>query len=139
MAFLKVGSTPKIKTRLYVMEITMPTGITVVKIGKSSGHSSKERMLQICGSIFDKYRKTPMIKICRDREVDSGVVFKYETILHQFFKNYQYTNGFKVDGGTEMFVIDTQDAIDSYDLVIQGIVPDKCYVRPPEEEEDIPF
>ena len=141
MAFLKVGGEPpKKKQRLYLMEIELPSGMHVCKFGKASGLSSKERMLQINGSIFDKFRYTAKIGIKRDREVDADLVFKYEARLHQFFSDYRYEHNIKWDGISECFVIPLDDAVQAYEAVIEGMVPDYKYVLPTAEPEDeLPF
>ena len=142
MAFLKVGGEPpKKKQRLYIMEIVLPSGMTVIKCGKASGPSSKERMLQICSSIYDKHRRTPMIKIQRDREVDADLVFKYETIIHKFFSDYQFSSKAKWDGVTECFVVPLDDMIAAYEAVIDGLEPEHIYSLPvPElDKYGIPF
>ena len=133
MAFMKVGAAPVAKKqRLYIMSIELPSGMCVVKIGKASGESSKERMLQINGSIFDKFRCTAKISIKRDREVPADKVFEYERILHDFFSNYRYDSPHKFDGVTECFVLpsDSEDAVTAYELVITGEVPDFTYTAP---------
>jgi hypothetical protein len=124
------------ESRLYLMHIELPSGMDVVKIGKSSGHSSKARMLQICGSIFDKLRCTPKIKIVRDRPIDRDVVFKYESLLHDYFSEYQYKSKVKWDGVTECFVLSVDEAIKAYELIIDGKVPTHKYYGPPEIVED---
>ena len=136
MAFLKVGNVPKKKQRLYLMEITLPSGFTVIKLGKASGPSSKERMLQICSSIYDKFRRTPMVYIKRDREVATEDVFKLETILHRFFADYKYETKHKFDGVTECFTIPLEDAQVTFDLVVEGLVPEHTYVLPEPIAED---
>lgn len=131
MAFMKVGAAPVAKKqRLYIMSIELPSGMCVVKIGKASGESSKERMLQINGSIFDKFRCTAKISIKRDREVPADKVFEYETILHRFFVDYKYNTAHKFDGSGECFVVDTNDVVTTYELVIAGEVPDFTYTAP---------
>lgn len=52
--------------RLYVLKMIVDDKV-VYKVGKSSGHSSKQRMLQIIGSYFDAYRATPVVKIVKDK------------------------------------------------------------------------
>ena len=126
------------------MEITMPvhgmTGMTLIKIGKASGPSSKKRMLQICSGIYDRHRRTPMIKIQRDKEVPGDKVFEYETILHRFFSDYQYTSKVKWDGITECFVIPRDDAIQAFEAVVGGAVPEHIYALPDlEPEDELPF
>jgi hypothetical protein len=137
--FLKVGETPKNTSRLYMMEITMPLGIHLIKFGKSSGKSSKARVLQICSDIFDKYRTTPMIHLKRDRHIEDDKVFEYETTLHNFFKNYRYTFGKKWDGHTECYVIPLEDALQAYEAVIEGNKPDFTYELIEHEEDKVPF
>jgi len=142
MAFLTVGETPVKYRRLYLMRIILPSGMVVHKFGVASGNSSKERMLQICGSIFDKFRETPRIKLLRDRKVEADIVFKYENILHRFFSEYRYESKHKFDGITECFVLpdDGEDAIMAYEAVIDSQVPDHDYEAPPKPEDiDLPF
>jgi len=139
MAFLKVGKEPpKKKQRLYLMRITFKSGLTVIKIGKASGASSKERMLQIAASIYDIDRTLPHITVKRDQVVDAELVFKYETILHKYFCNYQYKNDRRkpFDGITETFVIPESDAIQAFEAVLAGLEPEECYVMPEAVEED---
>lgn len=143
MAFLKVGAEPpKKKQRLYLMNIKLKSGLTVVKIGKASGPSSKERMLQICSSIYDVQRVTPAISIKRDQEVPYDDVFRYETILHRFFQDYRYEGNERPwDGKTELFVIPLDDAVQAYESVLNGLVPEHRYVIPElvEEQDELPF
>lgn len=138
MAFLKVGAaTPPKKQRLYILDIELPSGMRVTKIGKASGASSKERMLQINGSIFDKFRCTAKISIKRDREIDADKVFKYETLLHRFFSDYKYESAHKWDGCTEAFCVPIEDAKAAYDLIIEGNEPDFTYTLPGTSDEQI--
>lgn len=142
MSFLKVGEKVKPKQRLYIMEIVLPSGMPVVKIGKASGPSSKERMLQICSSIYDMFRTTPSMKIKRDREVPEDKVFKYETILHRFFKDYRYETKHKWSGNTECFVVPIADVVQAYEAVIAGNEPDFVYALPlidPDDPWQLPF
>ena len=142
MAFLKVGVEPKQKKqRLYILDIELPSGMKVTKIGKASGNSSKERMLQINGSIFDKLRCTAKISIKRDREVDADMVFRFENTLHRFFANYKYNSKEKWDGVTECFCVPVEDVIQAYELVIEGVEPDFVYQMPDtkEDEDTLPF
>jgi len=140
MSFLKVGGKPpNKKQRLYLMERVLPSGMTVIKCGKASGASSKERMLQICSSIYDKFRRTPMIKIQRDREVPADKVFEYETIMHKFFSDYRYNHATKWDGITECFVVPLDDMVAAYEAVIEGMVPEHIYVMPVPVEDELKF
>lgn len=137
MSFLKVGQSPNKDRRLYCMRI-ISDGETYYKFGVASGHSSKERMLQIVASHFDKYRETPVVKIMRDQKVDADVVFKYENVLHKFFGFYKFNSHLhkSFDGSTECFLIDRDPALQAYDAAIQGIEPDFEYYK---EEDTIPF
>ena len=142
MAFLTVGEAPKPKKqRLYLLDIELPSGLKLVKIGKASGNSAKERMLQINGSIFDKFRCTAKISIKRDREVDAEHVFTFENTLHKFFCNYKYDTKHKWDGCTECFCVPLEDATQAYELVIEGVEPDFVYQMPDtkEDEDTLPF
>lgn len=140
MSFLKVGKAPSSKQRLYILDIELPSGMKLVKIGKASGPSAKERMLQINGSIFDKFRCTAKISIKRDREVSSEEVFKMETTLHQYFSTYQYNTPHKWSGCTEAFTIPLADAVMAFEAVIDGQVPDSKYELPGTPmDDDLPF
>ncbi len=140
MAFLTVGKERPKTRRLYIMDITLPSGMKTVKIGVASGASSKERMLQLVSSIYDKFRTTPMIKIKRDREVPADKVFKYETMLHHYFEDYRYETKHKFDGVTENFCIPLDDAVQAYEAVLDEQVPDHKYIMPePSTEDQLPF
>lgn len=145
MAFLKVnGKPPPKKQRLYIMEITLPNGLTVVKIGKASGGASTDRMMQIVESIYQKARKTPMIYIKRDREVPAADVFRFESILHSFFKDCQYNSPQKWSGHTECFLVPLEDVVMAYEAVIDGMVPEHQYelpspLAPGDDPDALPF
>ena len=139
MAFLSVGQEPKKGRRLYLMEITLPSKMVVVKIGVASGGNSTSRMMQIVESIYQKLRRTPMVYIKRDREVPADMVFKYESMLHQFFKAYQYESKTRWDGVTECFTIPLEDAVQAYEAVIEGNVPDFTYEMPEVVEDALVF
>ncbi len=119
------------------MRITTPEEV-YYKFGVASGHSAKERLLQIAGSYYDKHRETPIIKVMRDQKVDPELVFKYETILHRFFGFYQYDSHLNkvFDGSTECFTIDKDVAIQAYDAVIGGLEPGFQYYK---DKDKIPF
>ena len=126
------------KTRLYCMEITTQCK-TYYKFGKSSGSSSKDRMLQIISSYFDSHRETPIVKIIRDRTINKDLVFTYETTLHKYFNFYQYSKDLlSFSGSTECFHIPKDIAILCFEQVIEGITPDPTdqYMK---DEDTIPF
>jgi len=104
--------------RLYIFSIRFESGMEVVKIGKSSGKSSLDRMLQIQRDYFNKYRCTFICRIVRDRECDD--VFSKESMLHRFFKEYQYKPHTAFDGSTELFVIGLDEAKMAYKAVLDG-------------------
>jgi len=104
--------------RLYLLLIEMPSGMKVVKIGKASGSSSLDRMMQINRDIFNKYRCTAKIQIKRDRPIDKDV-FKYEAELHKFFKDYKYNPKVAFDGSSECFVIYEEAAVSVYEHIIE--------------------
>ena len=139
--FLKVGEgAPKQAQRLYLLEITLPSGLVLCKIGKASGASSVTRMMQIVESIYNKFRRTPMIYIKRDREVPADKVFQYEAELHRYFKSCQYITTHKWSGCTEAFCIPLEDAVMAYESVIEGNVPDHLYELPDDSTYDkLPF
>ena len=105
--------------RLYLLDITFESGMKVVKIGKSSGKHSIDRMLQIQRDYFKKYRTTFLCRIKRDREVKKDV-FKIEAELHRFFNDFRYTAKIPFDGSTELFAISVEGAIAAYEFVLEG-------------------
>ena len=102
--------------RLYIMEIIIGE-VTVYKVGKASGHSSKQRMLQIIGSYFDVYRVTPVVRIIKDKEVTN--VFEKETRCHHALAEWQYTPEKSFSGSTEVFLVDKEKVLEVYKNVLQ--------------------
>lgn len=103
--------------RLYVLEILV--GETLVyKVGKASGHSSKQRMLQIIGSYFDVYRVTPVIKIVKDKEVKN--VFEKETKCHHALAEWQFVPEKSFSGSTELFKIDKETVLEVYNEIVKN-------------------
>lgn len=137
MAFIKVGQSPIKDRRLYCMRITTPDEV-YYKFGVASGHSAKERLLQIAASYYDIHRETPIIKLMRDRKVDPDVVFKFENRLHKFFEHYQLCRDLNrpFDGSTECFTIEVDPALQAYDAVMAGMEPGFKYYK---EEDKLPF
>ena len=134
--------TDKPVERLYLFYIQFKSGLHVVKIGKSSGKDSLDRMMQIQRDYYQKYRYTFICKIKRDRVVDD--VFKYEAELHRFFKDYQYEAKIPFDGSTECFVVNYEAALDVFEYLLEnglgsldGIEfnPDAYVV----DEDELPF
>ena len=118
MAFARVRKEFGDTERLYILEIVVDD-ITVYKVGKASGHSSKKRMLQIVESYFDVYRVTPVIKIVKDREVTE--VFMKETKCHHELKEWQFVPVKKFSGSTELFNVTKEKVLEVYEDVLQGI------------------
>lgn len=128
--------------RLYLLDITFASGMKCVKIGKSSGKSSLDRMLQIQRDYYNKYRTTFICSIKRDRPVDN--VFSLETALHRFFSEYQYRPKIPFDGSTELFAIPIEAAVDAYEYLLEnGVDSLNEYEYNPdnykEEEVELPF
>jgi hypothetical protein len=111
------------------MEFIMPDGDVVYKIGKASGRSSVDRMMQIIRDFYFKYKVTPRVKIWRDREVCADKVFEFETMLHKFFVKYRYMPIIPFTGCTELFDVPLEDIIQAYEAVIEGEKPDFVYTK----------
>lgn len=139
LLFLKVGNVEKQQLRIYLMHIVLPNSMVLCKFGKSSGESSKQRMLQICADIYETYpeRRTPSIKIVRDRKCENP--FELECVFKEFFKSYRYTTKSKWGGSTECYVIPLEDAKTTFDLVIEGHVPDFTYELSDTLEDELQF
>ena len=117
--------------RLYILEMWIEGRDTpLYKLGKASGHSSKKRMLDICGSYFDRYRETPVIRIKKDKVVTD--VFAKETALHHHFANKRFVSQYKFSGCTEVFDITFEEALEKYEEVIND--EDKEKIKPESQE-----
>ena len=103
--------------RLYVLEITVDDKV-VYKVGKSSGHSSKQRMLQIIGSYFDAYRVTPVVKIVKDKVCTD--VFKKETKCHQELAEYKFRAEKVFSGCQELFDVDKEVVLEVYKRILES-------------------
>lgn len=116
MAWLKVKKDFENVDRLYILEIQI--GETVVyKVGKASGHSCKQRMLQIIGSYFDVYRVTPIIKVVKDKEVSN--VFDKETKCHHALAEWKYESEKKFSGCQELFKVDKEKVLEVYNEIVK--------------------
>ena len=110
--FFKITKGDKVKCeRLYILECVLED-VLVYKVGKASGHSSKERLLQIVGSYFDKFRVTPVIRIIKDQEVTD--VFKKETACHHALAEWSYTPSKSFSGSTEIFRTTKEKVLEVY-------------------------
>ena len=103
--------------RLYVLEMIVDDKI-VYKVGKSSGHSSKHRMLQIIGSYFDAYRVTPVVKIVKDKVCTD--VFKKETKCHQELAEYKFRAERVFSGCQELFDVDKEVVLEVYKRILES-------------------
>ena len=103
--------------RLYVLEMVVDDKV-VYKVGKSSGHSSKQRMLQIIGSYFDAYRVTPVVKIVKDKVCTD--VFKKETKCHQELTEYKFRAEKVFSGCQELFDIDKEVVLEVYKRILES-------------------
>jgi hypothetical protein len=136
--FFKQNSLKDKIPRLYILDITMPSGMKCVKIGVSSGSNSVDRMMQVNRDIFNKYRCTAMIRIHKDKALDSREeAFRLESMLHRFFKDYRYTPAKAFDGSTELFCIDVRAAKDALDFTLDGNNLDEYTYEPLDYEEDL--
>lgn len=135
------SSEPK-QDRVYLLDITFASGMKCIKIGKSSGKSSLDRMLQIQRDYYNKYRVTFICNIKRDRPVDDA--FKVETALHKFFQDYKYTPKIAFDGSTELFCIYPEAAVEALEHILEnGVGSLLGYEYNPEvyreEVDELPF
>lgn len=121
MSWFNVKKGDESTERLYVLEITVDDKV-VYKVGKSSGHSSKARMLQIIGSYFDAYRVTPVVKIVKDKICTD--VFKKETLCHQELAEHRYVPEKSFSGCTEVFRVDKEVVLEVYRRVLEGTKED---------------
>ena len=103
--------------RLYVLEMVVDDKV-VYKVGKSSGHSSKQRMLQIIGSYFDAYRDTPVVKIVKDKVCTD--VFKKETKCHQELAEYKFRAEKVFSGCQELFDVDKEVVLEVYKRILES-------------------
>ena len=107
--------------RVYIMKILKfqedGSRLTLYKIGKSSGKSSVDRMLQLMRSHFMQYRYSPFITIKRDRACENA--FEIESTLHRQFKENRFFYDKPVEGKNEHFYIDREDVLlKAYDELI---------------------
>lgn len=128
--------------RVYLLDITFANGMKCIKIGKSSGKSSLDRMLQIQRDYYNKYRVTFICNIKRDRPVDDA--FRVESELHKFFQDYKYAPKVPFDGSTELFVISIEAAVEAYEHILEnGVDSLEAYEYDPEvyreEVDELPF
>ena len=138
----KYNSEPTGQDRVYLLDITFASGMKCIKIGKSSGKSSLDRMLQIQRDYYNKYRTTFICNIKRDRPVDDA--FRVESELHKFFQDYKYTPKIPFDGSTELFYIYPEAAVEALEYILEnGVGSLQDFVYDPKvyekEVDELPF
>ncbi len=103
--------------RVYIFKVKLDSREGYIyKIGKSSGKSSIDRLLQVQRAFFMQYRYITFAAIIRDRPIANA--FEIETKLHQHFKEKNYYHGKKFDGSHEFFKCDEDDLLREYDSLI---------------------
>ena len=103
--------------RVYIIRAKFSsTDTPVFKIGKSSGKSSVDRLLQLQRSFFMKYRYMFFAAIKRDRECVNA--FQIETELHHLFAPFKYYHDKPVDGKDEWFMCEEHLLLKAYDELI---------------------
>lgn len=118
MSWFKVKKDFDNVERLYILEMQIGEDL-VYKVGKASGYSSKQRMLQIIGSYFDVYRVTPIIKVVKDTEVTD--VFTKETACHHALAEWQFTPEKAFSGSTECFNVSKEQVLEVYNKIVKDI------------------
>lgn len=107
--------------RVYIFKAKLDgsTQNYIYKIGKSSGKSSIDRLLQVQRDHFMKYRYMFFASIKRDKPCENA--FEIETKLHQQFKGMKYYFDKKHDGFGEWFMCEEHELLKAYDeLLIVG-------------------
>lgn len=116
---------PSSVSRIYVFKVTLEDGTVLHKVGKSSGRSSKVRMLSVLESFFDKFRYIPHCKIRRDKVTVAP--FTMESHLHELLSEYRYKFDKKFSGYSEFFsdinedtLLEYIDALSDQDLLLDS-------------------
>lgn len=101
---------------LYLLEMHLE-GKVLVKIGVTS-RKIEDRVVEILTSYFYKYREFPYTRPKRFRETEN--VYSKETILHEYFSEYQYIPEFKFSGSTEIFDVDLDIVVKAYEYLLKN-------------------
>ena len=101
--------------RVYILKARFDNAYDgyIYKVGKSSGRSSVDRLMQIQRSFFMSHRYTFFCSIIRDRECQDA--FTVETRLHKLFKGDNFYHGKKFEGSTEFFKCEEDELLRAYD------------------------
>ena len=89
----------------------------LVKIGVTS-RNIEDRVSEILVSIFKKYREFPYCRPKRFRR--TGNVYEKEAILHEHFKDSNYTPVHKFGGSTEFFDAPLDEIVSAYEQLLNG-------------------
>ena len=111
---------------LYILEIHLEDK-QLVKIGITRRNKIEERVIEILTSIFKRYREFPYCRPKRFKKTES--VEKNEKILHEYFKEYNYTTKFPFGGHTEIFDIPLDAAVEAYEKLLNGEELGDSYVK----------
>lgn len=87
--------------RVYIFRIVLDDGTILHKVGKSSGTSSKVRLLSVLDSFFNAYRYIPRSSIRRDKK--TLCPFALEGHMHDMLQEYGHKFDKKFSGHTEFF------------------------------------
>lgn len=87
--------------RVYVIRMTLDSGLVVHKIGMTKTDRAIDRMMEILRSWFMRFRYVPYTKLCMDQKVFDPA--KFEKFIHAVLAHKKYIPHMKVDGYTEMF------------------------------------
>lgn len=111
---------------LYVLEMHID-GTVVYKIGVTK-RKIEERVVEILGSFFNKYRYFCYVKPRKFSKTSD--VYKKESLLHRHFKDYRYESEHVWSGNTEVFYnLELDVILNAYALVLSGGQPDELEVR----------
>ena len=110
-------------SRVYIFRIVLDDGTVLHKIGKSSGTSSKVRLLSVLDSFFNAYRYIPRSSIRRDKR--TLCPFALEGHMHKMLEEYSYKFDKKFSGSTEFFSdLDEEVLLEYFDEMDEEAVMD---------------
>ncbi len=89
----------------------------LVKIGVT-GRTVEERVSEVLVSIFKKYREFPYCRPKRFRK--TGNAYEKEALLHEHFKDRNYTPTKIFSGSTEFFEVPLDEVVNVYENLLNG-------------------
>ncbi len=89
----------------------------LVKIGVT-GRTVVERVSEVLVSIFKKYREFPYCRPKRFRK--TGNAYENEALLHEYFKDSNYTPTKIFSGSTEFFEVPLDEVVNVYENLLNG-------------------